>query len=65
MFLTIFFRFFLIRIRETPDRVELFDLLNAREVLIKCTTTTARLISVLGLLFPRCGIAGSWCASKT
>ena len=63
--LTILAGFFLIRVREFADGVELLDLLDRGLITVVDPTTPARSIGVLCLLFACSGIAGSRCASKT
>lgn len=65
MFFSIFLRFFLIGISETSDGIQLLDMLDAREELIKGAAPSASLVRVFRLLFARRRIAGSWCASET
>ena len=65
MLLTILVRFLLVSVRQTPDRIDLLNMLHSSLITVVNPTTTTRLIRILGLLFASRDIAGSWCPCKT
>lgn len=65
MFLTILVRFLLVRVRQTPHRIDHLDLVHGRLITVVDPAATTRLIGILGLLFASGDIAGSWCPCKT